>query len=232
MSITPYSSGSLEPTRFDSDSEMFEYINNLTEGKFEAAKAAVSSWWEAVTTSLYYADVHFGWEGLDPESCSGKIMPPELLDWCRRNGLGTSEKICRARSIYRAALLSGVSIGDLINQVGLSKTALIGQRSKDERDASALLNIATDLTVNQLRKVHTPSTSLAQRANASIKNAYNKSSLSHIGLTEVTKDLHSITHKISEALSTGESDVIPQLYGALRSLVTKYETDFLTISIP
>ena len=232
MTITPYSSGSLEPTRFDSDSELFEYINNLTEGKLKTAEAAVSSWWEAVTTSLYYADVHFGWEGLDPESCSKKIMPPELSEWCRANGLNTPKKISRARAVYRGSLLSGVSIEDLLNQVGISKAALIGQRSNDGRDASALLNIAPDLTEKQLRSVPTPSNSLAHRAGKSIESANNKSSLSHIALTEVTKDLHSITHKISEALSTGESAVIPQLYGALRSLVTKYETDYLTISIP
>jgi hypothetical protein len=232
MSITPHSPDSLEPTWFDSDSEMFEYINNLTEGKFKAAKAAVSVWWEAVTTALYYADVHFGWDALDPDSCSGKVMPLELTEWCTENGLDTPKKISRARAVYRAALLSGESIEALLNHVGVSKATLIGSRSRDQRDANALLNIAPKFTEKQLRAVPTPSTSLAQRASKSIESANNKSSLSHIALTEVTKDLHSITHKISEALSTGESDVIPQLYGALRSLIAKYETDFLTISIP
>jgi hypothetical protein len=143
MSITPSSSGSLGPMRFDSDAELFSWMRQNTKGKYATAKAAVAAWWKAVTESLYYADIHFGWDALDPDSCSGKVMPLELAEWCADNGLDTPQKISKARAIYRASLLTNSNpIEYLIDEVGVSKTQIIGKRSKDSLSAENLLNAA------------------------------------------------------------------------------------------
>ena len=219
-----------QPPSFKTDSELFEYINNLSREKYREAMSAVSAWWVAVCESLLCADKHFGWNTIDPDSCSGKVMPPALKQWCQENGLGTSAKISKVRAINRVHLLTGISIDYLIDSVGSSKLKVIGQRASDEMSANALLKVADSLTVKQLGKVPKTGTSLVERSSASIENATRRTSIAQIALTEVTKDIHSLTHKISEALSTGENNVIPPLYEALRSILTKYETEFLTIN--
>ena len=232
MSITPppSSSCSNEPPSFNSDTELFEYMNNLSRGKYKEACSAVTAWWVAVSESLLCADRHFGWNTLDPESCSGKIMPPALTQWCQENGLNTSAKITKVRAINRVHLLTDTSIEFLINSVGTSKLKVIGQRAYDEINAVALLRAAESLTVKQLGKIPKAKNSLAERSTTSIQSAIRKTSITQIALTEVTKDMHSLTHKMSEALTTGENDVVPPLYEALRSILTKYETEFLTIN--
>lgn len=188
MSITPTSSDSLGPMRFGSDGELFSFIKQRAKGKYASAEAVVNDWWKTITECLYYADVHFGWDALDPDSCSGKVMPPELNDWCIENGLDTPAKIYKARAIYRASLLTNSPIEYLINEVGVSKTHIIGKRAENTQEAEALLHKASSgSTVKQLSKEPVFSPTTNDRQSDEHRDLKEKSSPEHDSSKEIAE---------------------------------------------